>query len=239
VIERDAISLLWLQRMPLPRLALDDCGPELTAHLERAGEGAGTTHFFDATTDVGVPTIYSVDTLPGHPDVATLVMCATDLDPQRAAAKVLREAASSRIALESRRPATEDLDDFMNVFDGALYMGRQERRAAFDFLLETPHRRRLSELPVLETGDPARNLRAVLDRLAARGLEAFAVDLTTDEALAVGFRVVRVIVPGLQPLSFSFRARFLAHPRLYEAPSRMGHPVHPEAEITPWPQPFA
>ena len=239
VIERDAIALLWLQRMALPRLSLDGLGGALGEHLERAARGAGETAFFDATTDLGVPTIYSVDTMPGAREVATLVMCATDVDPHRAAAKILREAASSRIALEARRPVVEDPADCFSVFDGALHMARPERRHAFDFLLGSETSRRLPELPALATGDAASELRAVLGRLAARGLEAFAVDLTTDEALSVGFRVVRVIVPGLQPLSFAHRARFLAHPRLYDAPARMGFPVHAEEEITPWPQPFA
>jgi ribosomal protein S12 methylthiotransferase accessory factor len=51
--------------------------------------------------------------------------------------------------------------------------------------------------------------------------------------------VVRVIVPGLQPLSFCHRARYLGHQRLYRAPARMGYPAWPESRINPWPQPFA
>ena len=51
--------------------------------------------------------------------------------------------------------------------------------------------------------------------------------------------VVKVLVPGLMPVSFDQHARYLAHPRLYEAPARMGHPVTPEADLNPLPQPFA
>jgi ribosomal protein S12 methylthiotransferase accessory factor len=51
--------------------------------------------------------------------------------------------------------------------------------------------------------------------------------------------VVRAIIPGLQPLTFHHRARFLGHPRLYEAPVRMGYPARLEAELNAWPQPFA
>ncbi len=66
-----------------------------------------------------------------------------------------------------------------------------------------------------------------------------AVDLTTDEARQAGATVVRVAVPRLMPLSFVHRARYLGHPRLYEAPRAMGHPVLDEDEITRLPQPFA
>jgi ribosomal protein S12 methylthiotransferase accessory factor len=166
-------------------------------------------------------------------------MCATDVDPARAVTKVLRESASCRIALGSSPPAPDRVEQFVQVFDGAVYMGAPERRTAFRFLLDTPNTRRLSEMAKPATGDAVGDLRFVLARLAAAGLEAVAVDLTTDEALRSGFRVVRVVVPGLQPLSFAHLARYLGHPRLYDAPALMGHPVNSEQELNPWPQPFA
>jgi ribosomal protein S12 methylthiotransferase accessory factor len=51
--------------------------------------------------------------------------------------------------------------------------------------------------------------------------------------------VVRVLIPQLMPLSFTYRARYLAHPRLYTAQARMGYPVLSADEINPQPQPFA
>lgn len=240
VIERDAISLTWLQQLPLPQIEFDTIPEPLVPHLERYRNSDVKTYFFDATTDLGIPTVYSVDVSPRNPEVAALVMCATDLDPVRALTKVTREAASSRIAVQA--PFHKRLDNpdlFIGVFHGAKYMGVPERLEAFNFLLQSPNRRRLSEIPVLDTGDPVRNLALLVRRLEEHGMEAFAVDLTTDEALRAGMRVVRVVIPQLQPLSFSYRARFLGHPRLYEAPRRMGYPVRSEAEINPWPQPFA
>src|SRR5262249_52574232 len=62
VIERDAISLVWLQQLPLPRIELDDVPAWLDAYLAREARQAGgvETAFFDATTDLGVPTVYGV-----------------------------------------------------------------------------------------------------------------------------------------------------------------------------------
>ncbi len=239
VVERDAISLTWLQRFALPKIELDMVDVNLAGFLELAAERNSTVHLFDATTDIGIPTVYSLDVSRDHPTCTTVVMCATDLDPRRAVAKVLREAASARIALSVDRSTSANPDDFITAYDGAAYMGRPEHLPAFGFLLDSPDRRRLSELPVLATGDPGADLRLLLGRLDRLGFEAFAVDLTTDEARRVGMHVVRVIVPGLQPLSFSHRARYLAHPRLYDAPAALGYPVHTEADINPWPQPFA
>ena len=41
------------------------------------------------------------------------------------------------------------------------------------------------------------------------------------------------------PLSFSHHARYLATPRLYDAPRAMGLTAHDEAGINPVRQPFA
>jgi ribosomal protein S12 methylthiotransferase accessory factor len=85
----------------------------------------------------------------------------------------------------------------------------------------------------------AEQLRFLLRMLQAHQLEAYAVDITADEALRCGVRVVRVVIPGLQPLSFNYCARYLGHQRLYDAPARMGYHTYAEDELNHWPQPFA
>lgn len=239
VVERDAISMVWYQQLPLPRLELDIVPPDLEKFLQRVQRSDVQQFFFDATTDMGVPTIYSVQLSPQNPKLAAMVMCATDLDPVRCVAKVMRESASSRLAMQSGRNHAEHLDDFIHLVDGALYMGQPERLHAYDFLLQNPAVRPLSAIPNLETGDHTRDLTALVNRLHANGLDIYAVDLTTDEAIQAGLRIVRVVIPQLMPLSFAYRARYLAHPRLYEAPAAMGYPVKQEDDINPWPQPFA
>ncbi len=241
VIERDAISLTWLQKLPLPRIEFDVIPPRLQNYLARYERGQDQIErfFFDATTDLGVPTVYSLHLSPNNESVAALVMCSTELDPAIAVTKVMHESASSRIALQLSRTIPESWDDFIDVFHGAVYMGRRERLSAYEFLLSSPHRRRLSEMPAIGAGAARQDLAGLIQRFRERKMEALAVDLTTDEAMRAGMRVVKVIIPALQPLSFSYRARYLAHPRLYEAPRRMGYQAHTEPRLNPWPQPFA
>jgi ribosomal protein S12 methylthiotransferase accessory factor len=240
VIERDAIAVTWLQKLPLPRIELDRIPAWLEPYVRRNEAHGDSEHvFFDATTDIGVPTVYSLQLTPHNVRLATLVMCSTELDPSIAVAKVIRESASSRLAMQIPQPLPDRWDDFSAVSHGAAYMGHPDRASAFDFLIHSPHRRRLSEMPTLDTGQPGSDLMDLIERLRVRGMEAIAVDLTTDEGRRTGTWVVRVIVPGLQPLSFSHRARYLGHPRLYDAPRAMGFPVCAESEINPQPQPFA
>lgn len=239
VIERDAIALTWLQRIPWPRLELDVSDPRLDPYLKRYQSSHVRTEFFDATTDTGVPTFYSIDLTPDNQVLGQLVMCNTSLDPVDSVAKMLRESASSRIAMQAQRQRPHHVDEFTSVFHGASYMGEPERRTDFDFLLNSTRSVKLSEVPNLLNGDPEQELHELVERLRKIGAEVVVVDITTDEAREAGFHVVRVLVPELMPLSFVHTGRYLAHPRLYAAPTALGYTSHAEADLNPLPQPFA
>lgn len=243
VVERDAVSILWLQRLRVPEIKVE---PELLEPLTRqyyvtAHESELRVRLFDATTDFGIPVLYAVQTSDADPDLGQVVAASCDVDPERALRKLYRELASLRIALRSfvRTPGVRPTVDAENsVVGGALLNAPKERRFVFDFLLDgQTAQRRLDDMATLPPG--AEPLAQCVERLAARGSEVLVCDLTTDEARQVGMRVVKTLVPDAVPLSFSHRSRYLATPRLYSAPVAMGHPVHPEADINPVLQPFA
>ncbi|MET8243287.1 YcaO-like family protein [Streptomyces sp. NPDC005202] len=243
VVERDSLALAWLQRLRLPRLQVD---PELLEPLARAYYATGTSRhlevrLFDATTDFGIPVIYAVQ-LAGSDDALAQIVCATcDLDPHRAVGKIYRELASLRIALReyvTHNPVQRPDDGTVSVIGGAAWNASIERRGAFGHLLEGEGEvRRLEELPRLPAdADP---LEGAVSRLAARGAEVLAVDITTDEARQVGMHAVKVLVPEAVPLSFIHSERYLATARLYAAPRAMGFESYDEESLNPDPQPFA
>lgn len=237
VVERDLISTLWLQRMVFPRIRLGSLGGEaadFVAHNEARGV---STTLVDATTDLGVPTVYGYLHRPGSAR-SQIVTCATASAPEDAALKVLREAMSGWVALEHSEETVDAPEAMFDVMHGAVYMGSPERAHAFDFIGSSPDERDISDLPRLPD-DPELALATVVERLERIGERPVALELTTDEAARVGFRAVRVLVPGLMPLSFVGSAQFLGTPRLYELPRELGLPVRSEGELNPWPQPFA
>lgn len=245
VIERDAIALTWLQRLRLPSVVVDPALLDpLTAEYHRVGTSTELElHLRDATTDYGVPILYAVQTSRTDPELAQVVAATCDLDPHRALAKIHRELASLRIALRShaRGPRAQDLKGKdLTVVGGALASADPSQREIFDFLLEGPRPlHALGEVGHLEAGPPADPLARVVDGLERAGAEALVVDITTDEARQVGMHVIKALIPQAMPLSFSHHARYLATPRLYQAPRAMGLSAHDEAGINPVRQPFA
>jgi ribosomal protein S12 methylthiotransferase accessory factor len=239
-IERDALSIVWLQKLPLPRIDIDTVAPSLSFYWERYQRSSEELEisFFDATTGVGVPTVYGLQVAPSS-SMKTIVSCCAAPDPPSAVAKVIRDMAACRATFRLNRPIPESWDDFNEVFHGSRFMADVERAGAFDFLLNSERRKALSTMHSLLGDDPKQILQGLLELLKKQHLDVYALDLSTDESVRSGIRVVRVLIPQLQPLGFHYRARYLGHARLYDAPRRMGYAVKQELQLNHWPQPFA
>ncbi|MFW6692181.1 YcaO-like family protein [Streptomyces sp. MAR4 CNX-425] len=238
VAERDAAALTWLQMLPLPPVRFRSPGGELATLLEACARQFVETLFFDATTDVGVPTVCCLQLAEHDEWCAQSMTVATGRSLADAAAKSLLESITGR-ALHHR----PDRDGYSLIMAGADELGARERRHAFGFLLE--HKdgsaqgepRRREDGPVLAE-DAREALRHLVGGFAARGQQVVAVDRTTSELREAGLTAVCVIVPALQPLTFHRYGQYRAHPRLYAAPKQMGFPSRPEEELNPWPVPY-
>ena len=241
VAERDAIALLWLQKLPLPQIIVDFEPKSVAPYLESLLRATRDLeyYFFDATTDLGIPTVYGVQRAPWDKTGATFVSCASAASAAEALAKVIRDLSHCSSAFRRPRPIPDNVEDFTGILHGATYMAREEQAHGFDFLLKSGARRLLSKIPAFEAASEKALLASTLNWLGEKGLDTFAVELSTDEALRSGFRVVKAIIPGLQPISFAHRARYLGHPRLYEAPVQMGYESLAEEDLNHLPQPFA
>lgn len=244
VMERDALSLTWLQKLPLRRIDVSHSrNRELLDRMALIEKTGIQQYFFDATTDLGFPTAYLLQWAPDR-DLAMLVMAASRYDIESAMIRVMDEASSSRSALTrlARQPPLYDPNDFRSftrLTDGAVYYADPARRQAFDFLMEGTGRVHVDEIPSLPATDARVMLDELVRRFRERGLELSVVDITAPPIADCGLRAVRVIAPQLLPLSVNYNLKYGGTPRLYDAPRRMGHPSHAFDQLNPWPQPFA
>jgi ribosomal protein S12 methylthiotransferase accessory factor len=239
VIERDAISLTWLRRFRLPRVVIDYVPDELAPYWERylKSSSAVEFEFYDATTDLGVPTIYGLRIAKNSEHAHTLVACSTGASTVEAIKKVLCDLASISTFFEEPKQHPASFDQFREMLHGASYMAQASQKDAFNFLRSNG--RVVSLRSIVQERKTVWNLDALLQCLGDRGMSVFALDLTTDEAEQAGVKVVRAVIPELQPLSFHYLARFLGHLRLYNAVLPCGDTMSTEDEVNPLPQPFA
>lgn len=242
-IERDALALSWLLSLPLPRIDSAESGHEpIAALLGRVAQSNVEHHAFDATTDLGIPAIFAVQETRGHPDAALFVSCASGLGAEAAFAKAIREASPARAVLKRAPESPDRIIDFHDITHGASYYGRGGHDEDFAFLFESGRGITLAAMDA-RTGmvpeDEAGQTRFLIERLRRHGMEAVAIDLTTEELRDAGLWVVRVVIPDLMPISFIHRARYLATPRLRNHPGRRPGAGKDADGITLNPLPFA
>jgi ribosomal protein S12 methylthiotransferase accessory factor len=237
VIERDAIAITWLQKLSLPVVASRWLSEETLCHLERRRQHFIDDYLFDATTDIGVPTVLCLSVAPHDSQYSQVMTCATGRTLSEAAQKALIDAYFVRPRNHPSDASPADPRDFRSPFDGARYMASPDRISAFDFLLDGA----CDRVSGCRERHPARSME-MLDRLvtilSSKDMQVLVMDRTTAELAGAGLTAVNVIIPDLQPMSLLPQAQYRAHYRLYSAPILMGYRSLIEEELNPWPMPF-
>ncbi|MFB6106824.1 MAG: YcaO-like family protein [Halobacteriaceae archaeon] len=220
VIERDATMLAWYSTYDPLGLTVDD--EHFRSLAARARSEDLTVTPVLVTQDVDVPVVTVAVHREGEwPRFA--VGSAADLDAGRAATRAAAEALQNWMELRAMGPEAAAAES------GAI--GRyadfpEAARALVDPAATVPAATVGPEAP--PTGAAA--VDALLDRVDAAGLSAYAARLTTRDVARLGFEAVRVLVPAAQPLFvdepyFGERARTVPADLGFE--SRLDRPFHP------------
>ncbi len=197
LIERDAFLWTWIQRVARERIddaSLPERGAALAAALRRAG---GRVDLVNLTLDTA-PVVLCV--LRGASGL--LVSVAAREDAGHAATRALAEAALLAASLTGRPPRPPAPELVRTPLDHVdLHRGDGDGDAAF--LTASPD--------VIDVREIAPAPAALESALAVVG-EPLVVDFAA--AATAPFRVVRVLVPGLVPMTFGWDTEALGTPRL-------------------------
>ncbi len=242
LIERDAFLVNWLGRISAPELIPDGAGLELSGIIDHYRCFGVELRLFDLTSDVGIAVVMAV-ALDQGAGPAAVVGLGCHLDPYQAALRAAFEVAQVRPGEHRRQADRRPLAaaDVRGIEDHSAYFAQPEALPELAFLLQTPHRRRLADLPSRRGADAEADLGTCVAALRACGCRVFYTDLTTPDLEDYPIRVVRTLACGLQPIHFGAGMERLGSQRLYQAAARMGVPTPPRAEsdLNPCPHPLA
>lgn len=260
--ERDAFLMTWYARLSAPRIdPRSATDPTSALLLERIEHLTGYSVFaFNITMTQRVPCFWvmAVDEQqrPGYP--RTLCAGGSHIHPEKALANAICELAPMidvrrKSYLQERTQALKMLADSFAVkqmADHALLYTSPEAfdRLSFLFLTEQLHTFKQA-FGDFYTRDPSLDLHADLEDLMARylhsGLDIIVVDQTTPEQRRGEFRCVKVIIPGLLPMTFGHAMRRITgFERLYHpyASSNLMPTCRQQsladADMNPYPHPF-
>jgi ribosomal protein S12 methylthiotransferase accessory factor len=237
VVERDALAVAWLRRLALPRLDPATFVPDVEEMLAWYAERGVTVHVFDATTDVPIPVVLCVVDAPHEKRVSQCLGAAGGADVREAARKAVLEAAPAHAALGARPTAPRRYRDFNDSLAGPAYMGRPGRRRAWSFLLDGAAGRRSARPAVAEFANDEQELAWVLGLFREREIAVYATEVTPREIESVGYTVMQVLIPALQPVSLHPIVQYRGHARLTH-----DHPVAAGGatpRLNRWPLPMS
>lgn len=254
VVERDAFLMTWYARLPLPRLDLDSAGDrELRLMAERLQAVTGyEVHLFNATMENGIPSVWTIAKNRKTKGVNLICAAGSHPDPVRAVKSSLHELAAMLLTFEekfeSNRKTYEQMlhDPFRvrQMEDHSMLYGLPQAEERLQFLLENNRPlRTFAE----EFGSKARHadltddLRDLLRAFRRLNLEVIVVDQTTPETRRNGLYCVKVLIPGMLPMTFGYHlTRLTGLERVLRVPAQLGYakePLTPE-QLNPHPHPF-
>lgn len=257
VIERDAFLLTWYARLRLPAIDWRSTRDvNLLLSLERSQLLTGMKFFaFDATTDIGLPVIIAVAVHPEDEAPKVHYSAAAHFDPDQALASAFYEITSvlserKRLFVEKQEKAEQLLKDsslILSIEDHVLAAGMPAAFSRLNFLLWEQAPQSMQErfaVQYKETRSPdlTKNFLHLSQRIIERGYDVVIVNQTAPELQESNLHCVRVLVPGLLPMTFGhdFR-RTYGLKRLYHLPKQLGYTDHilNDAEINQDPHGFA
>ncbi|GAA3451778.1 TOMM precursor leader peptide-binding protein [Dactylosporangium matsuzakiense] len=209
LIERDAVALWWYHRSRLPGVDLasfaDPWIDALTAFYARElGRGLWA---LDLSADLGVPVYAAVSPRPGRAAEDILVGFGAHPDPAVALSRALSEVNQFLPMVAGKRYAVSDAETL--AWFTTARIAEQPWLSPSDAAPSTV-RTHLSSA----SGDAARDVRAIVTTLQAKGLDTIVLDQSRAD---LGLRVARVVVPGLRHFW-----RRLGPGRLWDVPAQLG-----------------
>jgi ribosomal protein S12 methylthiotransferase accessory factor len=247
IMERDAMLITWMNRLPAVELKVDD-SPGLPGRILRHYAHFGVrVRAFLMPTDLPAATVMAISFEEDPARPANVVGLGCHPDPNIALLKALFELCQGRPAEASRfgtKPPQGRLNKYEDVHtldDHSAFVSQLDRRHEFEFLWQSGETKRVEELPNPSKGDAAQDLEYCARELAAKGHSPAYVELTTPDLVDYDVHVVRVIVPELQPVHFGHGQERLGGDRLFMLPQRLGlgEGRRSESDLNPCPHPLA
>ncbi len=256
VLERDSFLMTWYGELPLPRIdpySVQD--EELHLMIERMREVAGyDLYLYNGTMEHGIPCIFTIiKNRHSHPDELNL-MCAAGahLDPVKAVKSAISESIGMIKPLnkefkqnkETYKKMLHDSSLVRKMDDHGMLYGLPEAEKRLQFLLNQEGPMQTFEEAFhwkTKHSDLTDDLRNILKVFQQLYMDVIVVDQTSSEISRNGLHCVKVLIPGMLPMTFGHhQTRLAGLNRVLTVPKELGYvnKVFTMEELNPHPHPF-
>lgn len=254
VVERDSFLLTWYAQLPLPRLDPRSAGDlDLNLMADRLQAVAGfDVLLFNATMENGIPSIWAMAKNKKPKGINLICAAGAHPDPVRAAKGAVHELSGMMLTMDhkfetNREDYVKMLGDpslVRSMEDHSMLYSLPEAEPRLGFLLEEnrPMRTFAQEFgPAPKHRDLTEDLKRMIGTFLRLDLDVIVVDQTTPELRRNGLHCVKVLIPGMLPMTFGYQfTRVAGLERALLVPAELGYaerPLRPE-ELNAHPHPF-
>lgn len=255
VIERDSFLMTWYAKLQLPRLNLNSADDqELQLMIQRLQDVAGyDLHLFNATMENGIPSIWALAKNRKSTGMNLICAAGAHLNPIQAAKSAIHELAGMMHLLpktstsnqEKYRRMLEDSSLVQQMEDHSLLYSLPEAEERLAFLFSSNHKEQsfqdIQWEKKIPNDDLTNDLQDILQRFRALHMDVIVVNQTTPELKRNNLHCVKVIIPGMLPMTFGHHlTRLTGLDRVLHVPSKLGYRERPlkAEELNPHPHPF-
>ena len=254
VVERDSFLMTWYAKLNLPRLdpfTADDQELELMVERMRAVAGYDL-YLYNSTMEHGIPSIWVMAKNRKEKGLNLICAAGAHLDPVRAVKGAIHELAGMMLNLDEKLEMNKKeyermLHDSSLVrqmdHHGMLY-GLPQAEERLSFLLDNngPMRSLKEEFKWKSNHtDLTGDLQDILQVFRQLNLDVIIVNQSTPETLRNRLYCVKVLIPGMLPMTFGHHlTRLTGLERVLRVPMELGYtdkPLTPE-QLNPFPHPF-
>ncbi len=254
VVERDSFLMTWYAQLPLPRLDLSSANDkELQLMVDRVRVVAGyDLYFFNSTMEHGIPSVWAVAKNRKEKGMNLICAAGAHPDPIRAVKSAIHELAGMMLTLdekfEANRKKYEKMlhDPFLvqQMEDHGMLYALPEAEERLQFLLDENRPMRTFEEEFKwkpKSADLTDDLQDILQKFRRLNLEVIVVDQTTPATKRNGLYCVKVLIPGMLPMTFGHHlTRVTGLERVLRVPMELGYIKQPLTleQLNPHPHPF-
>jgi ribosomal protein S12 methylthiotransferase accessory factor len=254
VVERDSFLMTWYAQLPLPRLDPYSANDkELRLMIDRLRAVAGyDVYLFNSTMEYGIPSVWAVAKNRKQKGVNLICAGGAHLDPVRAVKGAVYELAGMMLTLDEK--FEENQEKCMRMFHDPFLVQEMEDHSMLYSLPQAQERLQflLDENRPLRTfdeefkwktrhADLTDDLQDILQVFRRLNLDVIVVDQTAPEIIRNGLYCVKVLIPGMLPMTFGYHlTRVIGLERVLRVPVELGYAKQPLTleQLNPHPHPF-
>jgi ribosomal protein S12 methylthiotransferase accessory factor len=254
VVERDSFLMTWYAELPLPRLdpySANDQELQLMIDRVRA-VGGYDLYFYNSTMEHGIPSVWAMAKNRKQKGLNIICAAGAHLDPVRAVKSTVHELAAMMLTLDEKLESNQE--EFVRMLhdsslvqkmdDHGMLYGLPQAQKRLQFLLDDnrPLRSFDEEFKWKSTHtDLTDDLQDILQKFRQLNLDVIVVDQSTSETKRNGLYCVKVLIPGMLPMTFGHHlTRVTGLERVLRVPMELGYTKQPLTleQLNPHPHPF-